>query len=77
MSLVNSRRYVTVAGPTVTHPQGSRPEAAGGLPYPNAQQVCEFLIVSSWLTLTRILDRGFHSRTGRGLSSFLARWVGP
>jgi hypothetical protein len=54
MSLVNSRRYITTAGPTVTRPTGPRPSGAGGLPYPSTQQVCEFLIVSSWLTLTGI-----------------------
>jgi hypothetical protein len=54
MSLVNSRRYITTAGPTVTRPTGPRPSGAGGLPYPSVQQVREFLIVSSWLTLTGI-----------------------
>jgi hypothetical protein len=47
MSLINNRRYITIAGPTVTHPSGARPSEAGRLPYPNVQQVREFWIVFS------------------------------
>jgi hypothetical protein len=77
MSLVNSRRYTTTAGPTVTRPMGPRPSGAGGLPYPDVHQVREFLIGSSWLTLTGITDSRFYHGASRGLSSVLVGWVGP
>jgi hypothetical protein len=77
MSLVNSCRYITTAGPTVTRPTGPRPSGAGGLPYPDVHQVREFLIVSSWLTLTGITDSRVYHGASRGLLSVLVGWVGP